>query len=70
MDKMIIDINNFDKTSDGYFLVPENILNNLVEYCQETYVEKQREIVRQIESGKLKAYTLDEAQKILEDGHF
>lgn len=54
----------FDKTSDGRILVPED------EYYQEAYIKKQREIAKQIELGKLKSYTLEEAQQILEDGHF
>lgn len=62
--KMKINIDDFDKTSDGRILVPED------EYYQEAYIEKQREIAKQIELGKLKSYTLEEAQQILEDGHF
>lgn len=61
---MKINIDDFDKISGGLILGHED------EYYQEAYIEKQREIAKQIELGKLKSYTLEEAQQILKDGHF
>lgn len=71
MDKMTINIDNFDKTSDGRVLVPENLLNKLIEFYQtKTYIEEQKEIAKQMKIGKIESYTLEEVQQILEDGHF
>lgn len=71
MDKMTINIDNFDKTSDGRILVPENLLNKLIEFYQtKTYIEEQKEIAKQMKIGKIESYTLEEVQQILEDGHF
>lgn len=67
---MRINIDDFDKTSDGCVLVSEDIFNHLVKYYQDAYIEKQREIAKQIEMRKLKSYTLEEAQQVLKDGHF
>lgn len=70
MDKMTINIDNFDKTSDGRVLVPENLLNKLVEYYRtRSYIDEQKEIANQIKTGKLKSYTLEETLQILKDNN-
>lgn len=67
---MTINIDNFDKTNDGRVLVPENLLNKLVEYYRtRSYIDEQREIANQIKVGKLKSYTLEETLQILKDNN-
>lgn len=70
MDKIAINIDNLDKTNDGRVLVPENLLNKLVEYYRtKSYIDEQKEIANQIKMGKLKSYTLEETLQILKDNN-